>query len=58
MRKKRMQAVSLIISSLALFYLLFINVYRHTFVISDWAVVAFDLAVKVIIEIALLTEKD
>ncbi len=58
MRKKILQAVSLLISSLALLYLLFINVYRHTFIISDWIVVAFDLFVKVIIEIALLTNKN
>ena len=58
MMKKILQAVSLIISSLALLYLLFINLYRHTFIISDWVVVAFDLFVKVIIEIALLTNKN
>ncbi len=53
MRKKTLQAISLIISSLALLYLLFINIYRETFISSDWIVVTIDLAVKTIIEIAL-----
>jgi hypothetical protein len=57
-RKKTLQAVSLIISSLALLYLLFINVYRDTFVLHDWTVVTIDVFVKVIIEIALLKEEN
>lgn len=58
MRTRILQAVSLIISSLALLYLLFVNIYRHAFIISDWIVVAFDLFVKVVIEIALLTKRE
>lgn len=57
-RKKTLQAVSLIISSLALLYLLFINVYRDTFVLHDWVVVTADLLVKAVIEIALLKEEN
>ncbi len=58
MREKVLKAVSLIISALALLYLLFVNLYRQAFIASDWAVVGFDLFVKVIIEIALLTKRD
>ena len=58
MRENVLKAVSLIISSLALLYLLFINVYRHTFIVSDWIVVGVDLAVKVIIEITLLIKQE
>ncbi len=58
MRKKNLQAVSLIISSLALLYLLFVNVYRETFIISDWLVVTVDLMVKAVIEIAILKGKE
>lgn len=58
MRAKILQAVSLMISSLALLYLLFINIYRQTFIISDWVVVAFDLFVKGVIEITLLTKRE
>ena len=56
MRKRSLQAVSLIISALALLYLLFINVYKDTFVLHDWSVVAVDLSVKTIIEIVLLQD--
>ena len=51
-----MQALSLIISSLALLYLLFVNVYENTFSAMDWIVVTVDLLVKTIIEIVLLKE--
>lgn len=57
-KKKNLQAVSLIISSLALLYLLFINVYRDTFALHDWTVVTIDLLVKAVIEIALLKEEN
>ena len=58
MREQTLKAISLIISSLILLYLLFINIYRQTFIASDWVVVGFDLFVKVIIEITLLVKKD
>ncbi len=57
MRRQQLQAVSLIISSLALLYLLFVNVYNKTFVMHDWIVVGVDLLVKTVIEIALLKEE-
>ena len=57
MRRKVLQALSLIISSLALLYLLFVNIYKETFSVHDWSVVAVDLSVKTIIEIVLLIEK-
>jgi len=56
MRRKTLQALSLIISSLALLYLLFVNVYENTFSAMDWIVVTVDLLVKTIIEIVLLKE--
>ena len=49
-----LQRLSLIISALALLYLLFINVYKGSFVSSDWLVVAFDLFAKLIIEIVII----
>ena len=58
MREQTLKAISLIISSLILLYLLFINIYRQAFIASDWVVVGFDLFVKVIIEITLLVKKD
>lgn len=54
MRKEYLQLLSLIISSLAILYLLFINILRNTFIISDWIVVIIDLAVKLIIEIYII----
>ena len=57
MRRKTLQAVSLTVSSLILLYLLFVNVYRETFLAGDWIVVAVDLSVKIVIEIALLIKE-
>ncbi len=56
--KKTLQAISLIISSLVLLYLLFINLYRGSFIISDWVVVTVDLLAKTVIEIILLIRRD
>jgi len=50
MNKPALQFLSLVISSLILLYLLFINVFRNTFISSDWVVVSVDLVAKVIIE--------
>ena len=58
MKAKTLQSLSLSISALALLYLLFVNVNEGTFVIRDWLVVAFNLAVKAVVEIVLLTKKD
>lgn len=57
MRRKTLQFLSLVISSLVLLYLLFVNLYRESFFLSDWLVVAFDIAVKIVIEIALIVKK-
>ena len=58
MKNKLLQFISVIISSLALLYLLFINIYRSSFVISDWIVVSVDLFAKVIIELIILYGKE
>ncbi|HLD72055.1 MAG TPA: hypothetical protein VJA23_00570 [Candidatus Nanoarchaeia archaeon] len=58
MRKNNLLFLSVIISSLALLYLLFINVYNHTFIIRDWIVVTVDLLAKMIIELIILFGKD
>ena len=58
MNTKTLQTLSLSISALALLYLLFVNVSENTFVIRDWLVVAFDLAVKAVVEIIILTKKN
>ena len=50
MNRKALQFLSLIISSLTLLYLLFINVFRGSFISSDWVVVSVDLMAKIIIE--------
>ena len=51
-------SISLIITALSLLYLLFANLYRGTFVASDWVVVMVDLSAKIIIEsIVLLRRK-
>ncbi len=57
MKPKVLQFISLIISALALLYLLFINLYRGSFIVSDWLVVAIDLLAKAIIELIILVEK-
>ena len=57
MRKKTLLGLSLIITALTLLYLLFANLFRNTFVISDWVVVSVDLSAKVIIESIILMRK-
>ena len=57
MNRKLLQFFSLVISALALLYLLFANLIRGTFIASDWAVVSVDLGVKVVIEAVLLLNK-
>lgn len=52
-----LQFISLVISSMALLYLLFINVFRESFIFTDWFVVFVDLSAKVIIEFYILFKK-
>ena len=54
MNKRTLQFASLSISALALLYLLFVSLWRNSFIFSDWLVVAIDLAVKVIVELYIL----
>jgi len=58
MNKKLLSFISLIVSSLALLYLLFINLWENRLVASDWIVVSIDLFVKVIIESYLTFSKE
>lgn len=58
MKHKVLQGISLTISALALLYLLFTNLYRGTFLVSDWLVVAIDLMAKVIVELIVLFDRD
>ena len=50
MNKKALQFASLSLSALSLLYLLFVSLWRGSFLFSDWLVVAIDLTVKVIVE--------
>jgi hypothetical protein len=52
--RKTLQALSLVITALTLLYLLFANIYRQSFIFSDWVVVTVDLLAKTVIEIMLL----
>jgi len=54
MKKKTLLFISLVISSMTLLYLLIANIFRDSFVLSDWVVVAVDLLAKTIIEIYIL----
>jgi len=54
MNQTALQFLSLVISSLTLLYLLFINIFRNTFISTDWVVVFVDLTAKVIIESIIL----
>jgi len=54
MNIKILQGFSLVITVIAILYLLFASLNRNTFVISDWLVVAFDLSAKLIVELILL----
>jgi len=50
MNDKVLLSISLILSALTLLFLLTINLYRETFIMLDWLVVAIDLTVKTGIE--------
>lgn len=50
MRQQTLLFISMIISALALLYLLSANLFRGTFIMQDWFVVTVDLAVKVFID--------
>ena len=54
MNKEILLFISLIISGLTLLYLLAVNIFRDTFILTDWIIVSFDLLVKTIIEIYVL----
>jgi len=58
MDKKQWEFLSIILSSLALLYLLFINVLTKVFIVHDWIVVAIDLFVKIIIEVIIIQKEE
>ena len=51
MNTNLLKFISLVVSSLAILYLLFTNLNNNAFIIKDWVVVTFDLVVKTIIDI-------
>lgn len=57
MNRRLLQFFSLVISALALLYLLFANLIRGTFVAGDLLVVSVDLGVKVVIEAVIVFNK-
>jgi len=57
MKRRKLQQISLIISTLILLYLLFINISRDTFITTDWFVVTIDLLAKTVIDIILISKK-
>jgi len=57
MKNDGLQFLSIVISSLALLYILFVNVFRESFIVNDWIVVSVDLIAKIIIEMVLLSRK-
>ena len=57
MKKNTLLAISLLITALTLLYLLFANLVRGSFILSDWIVVSVDLSAKVIIEFVILFKK-
>lgn len=57
MRKRYLLFFSLVISALVLLYLLAVNIFRDTFIMSDWLIVVFDLLVKAAIELIVLFKK-
>tara|TARA_Y100000310_G_scaffold341239_1_gene439759 strand:+ start:5 stop:178 length:174 start_codon:yes stop_codon:yes gene_type:complete len=57
MKNGKLLGLSLIISSLALLYLLFANTYRGSFILSDWIVVAVDLSATIVIDLVVLYDK-
>lgn len=57
MNTRVLLGLSLCITALTTLYLLFINLYRETFVASDWIVVGFDLFAKVVIESIVLFKR-
>ena len=58
MNKKALQFASLSLSALSLLYLLFVSLWRGSFLFSDWLVVAIDLTVKVIVESYVFLEEE
>ncbi len=54
MNKKSLQFFSLLISALVILYLLAVNIFRGTFITSDWLIVIFDLSVKMVVELTIL----
>ena len=57
MNKKTLLFISLLLSSLTLLYLLAASIFRDTFILTDWVIIAFDLMVKTIIEWYILFKK-
>ena len=57
MKKKILLFLSLVISSITVLYLLFVSLFRSSFILNDWIVVAVDLFAKIIIEIYVLYGK-
>ena len=57
MRHTTLQFISLVISSIALLYLLLANIFRQEFIVNDWFVVVIDLAAKTIIEAYILYDQ-
>ena len=57
MRKKILLSISLIITAITLLYLLFANLFRDSFMLSDWIIVTIDLSAKIIIESIILFTK-
>jgi len=56
--KQGLLGLSLIITALTLIYLLFVNLFRGTFIISDWYIISVELSAKIIIEIIILKNKE
>ena len=56
-RKKALLFISLLVSGLTLLYLLAVNLFRNTFIYTDWIIITFDLVVKIIIESYILFAK-
>ena len=57
MKDKSLLFLSMIISAMTLLYLLLANLFRGTFIMSDWFVVTIDLVAKVIIDAIIFFKK-
>lgn len=57
MKRKVLPRFSLIISAIAMLYLLYVNEHRGSFIHSDWIVVIVDLSAKSIIELVMMFSK-